>query len=461
MFENGNGNGGTVAAPRRERRQAGNEASAPAPAAAPRRRTEWFTEARFGLFIHWGLYAIPSRGEWVRLLERYKDEDYRRYFDEFNPTAYDPREWARLAKAAGQKYVVMTAKHHDGFCLFDSKLTSFKSTLCPARRDLIREYVDAFRAEGLKIGFYYSLIDWDHPGYPVDHMHPRQDDPAAKAETRDFEAYLDYFHGQVRELLTNYGKIDIIWFDFSYGTMSGETWRATKLIESIRRLHPDILVDNRLTCGHEDPGRQETGFGDFTSPEQIVPAQGVVDAKGRPMTWEACITMNETWGYKRDDRNYKSPAQLVRMLVECVSKGGNLLLNIGPDAKGRIPEPSVERLEAVGKWMRDNGASIHGCGRASLPKPDWGCYTQRGNTLYAHIFEKPVCAIPLIGLGGRVKRARLLADGSEVDMKRPWNAGPNERDAFINFPGTALPDAIDTVVEIELADGDGALSAGA
>ncbi len=415
-----------------------------------KKRCEWFVDARFGLFIHWGLYAIPSRGEWVRLLERYEDTDYHRYFDEFNPTAYNPREWAALAKTAGQRYVVMTAKHHDGFCLFDSKLTTFKSTCSPAKRDLIREYVDAFRAEGLKVGFYYSLIDWNHPGYPIDHMHPLQDNATAKAAPRHFDDYLTYFHGQVDELLKNYGKIDIIWFDFSYRNMSGETWKATELVNSIRRLHPDIIIDNRLTCGHEDPCHQETGFGDFTSPEQIIPAEGVTDSHGNPLVWEACITMNDHWGYMRDDRNYKSTTQIVRMLVESVSKGGNLLLNVGPDAKGKIPGASAERLEAIGKWMKDNSESIYGCGVSDFPKPDWGRYTQRGNVLYAHLFEKPVGAIPLIGLGKKVRRARLLSDGSEIDMKRPWNAGTNDDDAFVNLPGPDLPDPIDTVIKLEL-----------
>jgi alpha-L-fucosidase len=414
-------------------------------------RCSWFSEARFGLFIHWGLYAIPSRGEWIRSIEKYSDEDYHRYFEEFDPVCYDPRGWARAAKAAGQKYVVMTAKHHDGFCLFESKLTSFKAPCAPAGRDLIREYVEAFREEGLKIGLYYSLIDWDHPGYPVDHMHPLREKEEARAQKRDFNSYLDYFHGQVAELLTNYGKIDIMWFDFSYGSMTGETWRAAELVESIRRLHPDILIDNRLSCGHEDANFQDVGFGDFTSPEQIIPPQGVTGKNGKPLVWEACITLNDHWGYVRDDHNYKSSGQAIRMLVECVSKGGNLLLNVGPDARGRIPKASLDRLRDIGDWMDQNRASIHGCGRSDFPKPDWGRYTQKGNRLYAHIFEKPVGAIPLLGLGGKVRRARLLADGSEVDMTRPWNAGKNDGDAFLNLAGCELPDPWDTVIEIELA----------
>ena len=415
-----------------------------------KKRCTWFTESRFGLFIHWGISAIPARGEWVRGIEKIDDKTYHQYHGEFNPIAYEPKKWAAVAKAAGQKYAVMTAKHHDGYCLFDSKLTDFKLTNEPGKRDYIREYVDAFRAEGLKIGLYYSLIDWNHPGYPIDRLHPLRENEIAKQQTRNFDEYLEYFHGQVMELMKNYGKIDIMWFDFSYDSMSGEVWKATELVKAIRSINPDILIDNRLSSGHEDPFHQETGFGDFTSPEQIIPPDGVTDSKGNPLAWEACITLNDHWGYVRDDQNYKSAAQAVRMLVECVSKGGNLLLNVGPDAKGRIPKESVVRLQQVGEWMERNSASIYGCGHAEFPKPEWGRYTQRGNFLYAHLFEKPVGAIALLGLGKKIKRARMLADGSEVDLQRPWNAGKSEDDVFFNLPGPNLPDPIDTVIELEL-----------
>ena len=207
-------------------------------------RTRWFLSDRFGMFIHWGLYAIPARGEWVRSVERISNEAYQPYFDEFNPDHYDPKAWADLARQAGMKYAVLTAKHHDGFCLFDSQLTDYKSTNTPCGRDLVREYVEAFRAEGLKVGLYYSLLDWHHPDYPAygDRHHPMRDNEAYKDRPQDFSRYIEYLHGQVRELLTNYGRIDIIWFDFSYDNMSGETWKAAELVGMARSApaaHPD------------------------------------------------------------------------------------------------------------------------------------------------------------------------------------------------------------------------------
>ena len=416
------------------------------------KRTDWFVNARFGMFIHWGLYSIPARGEWVRNAESISNEAYQPYFNEFNPDHYDPKRWAALARAAGQKYAVLTAKHHDGFCLFDSALTDYKATNTPAGRDLVREYAEAMRAEGLKVGLYYSLIDWHHPHYPVagDSLHPMRNSEAVKAEPRNFDLYLEYMHGQVRELLSNYGRIDIMWFDFSYGKMEGETWRAAELVRMIRSLQPHMIIDNRLTAGHVD-SESGAGLGDFASPEQIIPAEGVVDRAGGPVPWEACITMNDNWGYSRTDHNWKSAGQIVRMLVECVSKNGNLLINVGPTARGEIPAASVERLEEVGKWMRANSAGIYGCGKAGLPKPEWGYYTRKGNTLYAHILNPPVGPVALPGLGNKVRRARLLADGSELSLSRPWMAGENTRDCFVTVGPKSCYDPIDTVIALDLA----------
>ncbi len=425
--------------------------------AARNERTRWFRQARFGMFIHWGLYAIPARSEWVRCIERISNEEYQPFFEEFNPSNYDPRAWARLARQAGMQYAVLTAKHHDGFCLFDSQLTDYKSTNTPCQRDLVREYLEAFRAEGLKVGLYYSLLDWHHPDYPAygDRFHPMRDNPDYKDRPQDFNRYLDYLHGQVRELLTNYGPIDIIWFDFSYGQMSGETWRAAELVEMARALQPGVLIDNRLS-GSGDTNRSIESLepapycGDFACPEQIIPPEGLVDEAGRPVPWEACLTLNNHWGYCAADRDYKSPHQVIHALVECVSKGGNMLLNVGPDARGEIPAESVEILKQVGDWMRRNSESIYTCDRAPLPKPEWGRYTQNGDTLYAHIFERGIGPVNLRGLDGRIRKARLLADGSEVKIGRPWNASDYAGDAFIEFPGARLPDETDTVVALEL-----------
>ncbi len=424
---------------------------------ARRNRTRWFLSDRFGMFIHWGLYAIPARGEWVRSIEKIGNEAYQRYFDEFHPTNYHPEVWARIAKSAGMKYAVLTAKHHDGFCLFDSQLTDYKSTNTRAKRDLVREYVEAFRAEGLKVGLYYSLLDWHHAHYPAygDMYHPMRDNEAYKGQSRNFSEYLDYFHGQISELLTNYGKIDIIWFDFSYAEMTGEAWRATELIHKVRALQPHILIDNRLSASGQ--GNQkfatknpEIYAGDFACPEQIIPPEGLVTEDNHSVPWEACLSLNNHWGYCAADQDYKSSRQVIHALVECVSKDGNMLLNVGPNARGEIPAESERILREVGEWMRRNGSSIHGCGRAELMKPEWGRYTRKGNLLYAHVYERGIGPINLRGLSGKIKRVRLLADGSELKLEKLWMTADYAQDAFVDFAGSRLPDVLDTVLELEL-----------
>ena len=414
---------------------------------------QWFLEDRFGMFIHWGLYAIPARGEWVRQTESIPAEAYQPFFETFNPVNYDPREWARAASAAGMKYAVMTTKHHDGFCLFDSQFTDYKAPNTPAGRDLTREYVDAFRAEGLKVGFYYSLLDSHHPDYPIagDRIHPMRNHPDYKDRTGNLGRYADYLYNQVEELMTHYGKIDIIWFDFSYDDRSGEAWKATRLVEMVRRLQPEIIIDNRL--GGNIKARQPEVFaGDFASPEQIIPPEGVVNEDGQPIPWEACITLNDHWGYAAQDKNWKSGQTLVRTLVECVSKGGNLLLNIGPTAKGEFPPECLEILDEVGQWMHANGNSIYGCGNAGMPKPEWGRFTRKGNRLYAHILDRGIGPINLRGLNNWALYARLLADDSEIRLERPWNAAEYPTDSFVTFNTAELPDNWDTVIELVLKD---------
>lgn len=427
-----------------------------------KKRAEWFLNARFGMFIHWGLYSIPARGEWIRSIEKMSKEDYAQYFEEFNPVNYGPKLWASAAKKAGMKYVVMTAKHHDGFCLFDSNLTDYKSTNTKIHKDLIKEYLEAFRAEGLKVGLYYSLLDWHHDDYPAynDRIHPMRGNEAYRNKTYDFNKYLDYMHGQIRELCTNYGHIDIMWFDFSYDNMTGEKWRAAELVNMVRILQPGIIIDNRLEASGEGFGSIKTSTpssysGDFASPEQIVPPDGITDDKGNAIPWEACITMNNSWGYTAADKMYKTPKQIIRKLVECVSKNGNVLLNVGPDSFGEFPEEAAQILKGLEKWMKKNSKSIYNCSKARFPKPEWGYYTQNKNLLYAHIFEGNIGALPLIGLKNKVKKARLLADGSEIKFCTGWNTKEFENDLFINFGpvDTAtypLPDDIDTVVELEL-----------
>lgn len=425
------------------------------------KRVEWYQKARFGMFIHWGLYAIPARGEWVRSTEEIPEEEYLPFFDEFDPVDFQPEKWAKAAKEAGMKYAVMTAKHHDGFCLFDSKLTDFKSTNTKAGKDLIREFLEAFRKEGLKAGLYYSLLDWHHPDYPHygDWHHPMRNCEETKDVERDFNRYLEYMHGQVKELCTEYGKLDIMWFDFSYGEMTGEAWKATELVNMVRSYQPDVIIDNRLEVGGEGFGSIATDnpsnfSGDFVSPEQIIPPNGLQSESGRDLVWEACITMNGHWGYCAKDKNFKPASMIIKKLVECVSKNGNMLLNVGPDAKGNIPDESLEILQGIGKWMRRNGLSVYGCKSSGLPKPENGRITRNGNKVYYHIMENAIGAVPLYGIQkDKVKAMRLLSDGSELKVSGGWCESNYPDVVFVNVSDTPyLPDEVDTVVEITFCE---------
>ena len=361
------------------------------------------------------------------------------------------------------KYAVLTAKHHDGFCLFDSALTDYKATNTKAGRDLVREFLDAFREEEIKTGLYFSIIDWHHPDFPKygDRQHPMRNCEAYRDEKINFDRYLEYMHGQVKELVTGYGKLDILWFDFSYDDMYGEKWKATELIKMVRKYQPDVIIDNRLEGGGGKHGSIATEnpliySGDFASPEQIIPPCGVRDEKGEMIPWELCATMNNHWGYCNFDYEYKPAGMLIRKLVECVSKGGNMLLNVGPDARGRIPEESVKILEEIGVWMEKNSESIYGCGISDIPKPEWGRYTQKGNTVYAHVYEAPLGALPLYGIGpDEPERIFYLADGSEMKRGEAWNTAMFTETAFVTLGEVAaytypLPDKTDTVLKIEL-----------
>jgi alpha-L-fucosidase len=425
----------------------------------------WFTEARFGLFVHWGLYAIPARAssgnglsEWIMHNERLTDDQYAEYFERFDPDLYDPRAWAKAAKAAGMKYTVLTTKHSDGFCLWDSKLTEFKATNTPAARDLVAEFVEAFRSEGLRVGFYHSLIDWHHPDFPLDGLHPQRDDLAFREanQHRDGNRYAEYLHGQVRELLTNYGAIDSVWFDFSYpqhdwGWSKGkgiEDWRSEELLALVRELQPQAVVNNRLGLD-----------GDFVTPEETQPLEWPTQ-NGERVPWEACQTLNGSWGYARDNRDWKSPELIVRTLVDAVSKGGNLLLNVGPNARGELQAEVLERLEGLATWNRLHAASIHGCSAADLIAPPDCRYTRCGSRLYLHLFAWPLSQVHLPDLAGRVAFARFLHDGSEVRL-RELTASLHDHLVSPVPPGTLTlelparrPDVIVPVIELELK-GDG------
>lgn len=426
---------------------------------AYQRRTAWYTQARFGLFLHWGLYAIPARGEWVRSYENIPADVYDQYAKEFNPRDCDMHAWMEAARDAGMKYAVLTAKHHDGFCLYDSAYTDFKSTNTPAGRDFVREFLDAARDCGLRAGLYFSLIDWRHPDFPHygDRYHPMRDNPDYGNENRNFDRYLEYLHNQVRELCTNYGKLDLLWFDFSYDHLRGDAWKATELMEMVRSLQPDVIIDNRLEVSGEGFGSlaacEPTPFhGDFVSPEQIIPPRGLVDAHGDPLVWECNCTMNNHWGYCATDHFYKPAPMLIKKLVECVSKGGNLLLNVGPDAEGRFPRESQAILKEIGAWMKENGESIYGCGPAGIEKPDYGRVTRKGNSLFFHLFENTIGPVPLFGVEKeRIDCIRRLADGSEVPLSTSWVHSDYPDLAFADLgPDPVLPDATDTVLEVRL-----------
>lgn len=413
-----------------------------------------FQNDRFGLFIHWGLYAIPARGEWVRSNEEMKEEDYIPYFQDFHPDQFNPTQWAKDAKEAGMKYAVLTAKHHDGYCLFDTKTTTWKSN-----EDYVRLFLDAFRKEGLKVGLYYSLLDWHHPDYPhyKDKHHPLRNDSTCTNENRNFDTYLSYMHTQIQELLTNYGKLDIMWFDFSYDTMRKDVWDADKIVTMARQYQPDMIIDNRLegdgihpgTIMDENPSKTS---GDFTSPEQMIPPYGIVNKAGKDIPWEACLTMNEHWGYCAKDTNYKSSKLIIRTLVECVSKGGNMILNVGPDARGNFPKQSRKILQEIHAWMEENSASIYGCTKSELEKPEWGRYTQKGNVIYAHILEESIFDIPVHIQKDKILKVRRLSDGSEIQIQTPWNAESYPDYTFLNVDTLhhQCPDSIDTVLEITL-----------
>lgn len=403
------------------------------------KRMEWWTNARFGMFIHWGLYSLPARHEWVKNYEKMTNEQYQKYFDLFDPDLFNPKEWARQAKAAGMKYAVLTTKHHEGFCLFDSKLTDYKATNTPAARDLVREYVDAFRAEGLKIGFYYSLIDWHHPDFPIDRVHPQSPKDAAEYETlnkdRDMSKYRKYLYGQVKELMSNYGKIDYLFFDFSFPGKNGkghDDWDSENLLKMVRQLQPGILVNDRL-----DLMDVEGGW-DFQTPEQFKVSKWP-EYKGKRIPWETCQTFSGSWGYHRDENTWKDNKQLLELLIESVSKGGNLLLNVGPTSRGTFDYRAIERLNGMGEWMKVNNRSIYGCTEAptefKAPDNTLLTYNPKTNRLYIHLLAYPLQNLILPGFNDKVKYAQFLHDGSEIKMapsRGAW-AGETTPPADINL----------------------------
>jgi alpha-L-fucosidase len=374
-------------------------------------RMAWWREARFGMFIHWGLYAIPAGewgdetryGEWIMNNAQIPVETYEQFVPQFNPVDFDADEWVLAAKDAGLRYIVITTKHHDGFCLFDSKHTDYDIMSTPFRRDIMSELAGACRRHGMRLGWYHSIMDWHHPDYL-----PRRGWEDRSDEDADYERYVAYMRDQVTELLTEYGDIAVMWFDGQWeGTWTHEHGQA--LYELCRQLQPAVIVNNRVDKG-SSLGRHPKYRGDYGTPEQHIPDTGLPGAD-----WETCMTMNRHWGYNARDDDYKSTTTLIRNLIDIASKGGNYLLNVGPMADGRFPAMSVERLREIGDWMDVNGASIYGTQASPLEAPSWGRCTARmqdgRTTVYLHVFDWPQDgALRLANLGSDVERACMLAD---------------------------------------------------
>ena len=412
---------------------------------------------RFGMCIFWGLYSLAARHEWVQSNEEMSDEDYKRYFDHFEPDLYDPHAWARAAKEAGMKYVLICTKHHDGFCLWDTKTTDFKVTNTPYGRDVLTPMVNAFRDEGLAIYFYFSLIDWHHPDFPVDVNHPMRNNPQFRelVKNRDIRNYIPIMFGQVEELLTQFGQIGMFFPDFSYPGEDGKgrsDWQSEELVKLVRRLQPNILINDRLDLLDTDWGW------DFRTPEQIIPRNWPIVAN-QQVHWEAYQTFSKSWGYHRDEASWKSVRQCVELLIDTVSNGGNLTLNVGPTARGEFDARTMDRLSGIGKWMRYQGRSIYGCTQApeTIKTPD-NCiltYNSSLNRLYVHVLVWPSDVLHLDGLAGRVKYAQLLNDASEI---RPFYTHiPNNEllmglstDTYSLALPTERPDVAVPVIELFL-----------
>lgn len=377
--------------------------------------TSWFVHDRFGMFIHWGLYALPARHEWVQSREEISPETYAPYFEHFNPTQYDPAQWAKAARAAGMKYVVVTTKHHEGFCLFETQHTDYKASNTPYGKDLIRPLVDAFRAEGLRIGFYYSIIDWHHPDFPIDVFHPLRNHPDVQKlnQGRDMRRYAEYMRGQVRELLTQYGTIDIMWFDFSYPGRDykglpgkgHKDWESEALVKVVRELQPKIILDNRLDLPRD--------MADVHTPEQFQPRTWV-HVDGEPVVWETCQTLSGSWGYHRDEDTWKSSEQLIQMLINSVACGGNLLMNVGPTSRGGLDYRAMDALAVYRDWMALNADSIYGCTQSEFSAPQDCRLTQNGRRLFVHVYAWPFRHLHFDGIAGKVKYAQFMHDGSEI-----------------------------------------------
>ena len=413
-------------------------------------RMAWFNEARFGLFIHWGVYSVPAGewqgktnyGEWFMEETKMPVSQYEQFAKQFNPVKFDARAWVRMARDAGMKYIVITSKHHDGFGIYPSQQTDWCIKSTPFPRDPLKELAAACKAEGLRLCFYHSIMDWHHPDWGT----RRAWNDKAPATPPDMDRYVTFMKGQLRELLTGYGPIGILWFDGEWE----QPWtheRGVDLYNYVRGLQPKIIVNNRVGKGRSGMGGMDKGqgVGDYGTPEQEIPPTGF----GPGVSWESCMTMNNHWGYNKNDQHWKSTETLVRNLIDCASKGGNYLLNVGPTSEGLFPDASVQRLAEIGRWMKVNRESIYGTKASPFPKLPWGRCTQRAlgrdrTRLYLHVYSWPSDGQLLVpGLRNGVKSAGLLATGARLK----WETTPEGVE--VRVPGQA-PDAISSTVVLTI-----------
>jgi len=413
-------------------------------------RMEWWQDARFGMFIHWGLYAIPAgewngetnHGEWIRTTAQIPIEVYDTLIDYFNPVKFDAEYWVKMAKDAGMKYIVITSKHHDGFCLFDSEYTDFDVMGSPFKRDIMKELAKECEKAGVKMCWYHSIMDWHHPDY----MPRRGWETDRSAEGADLDRYIQYMKNQLSELVGDYGEIGVLWFDGEWES----TWNheyGQEVYDYVRSLQPNIIINNRVDVGRggmEGLTREGEYAGDFGTPEQEIPATGLPD-----VDWETCMTMNDHWGYNEKNKNWKSTEDLIRKLADISSKGGNFLLNVGPKADGTFPDESISRLKEIGEWMGVNGESIYGTSASPFKSLEWGRCTQKTSgkdtRLYLHVFEWPVNGKLLVpGIFNIPEKAFLLSKpGANLGFERV-------EDAIVIDVPMEMPDAKNSVIVLDI-----------
>jgi alpha-L-fucosidase len=415
------------------------------PAATQSERTGWWRDAKFGMFIHWGIFAIPGRGEWVQWNEQIPCNEYAKLKDEFNPTNFTPATWAQLAKSAGMKYMVLTSRHHDGFALFDDGTNEFTATHSAAHRDFVAEYVKAVRAAGLRVGLYYSPLDWRFPGYILPDI-----------QRQSAEAMRDQYHRQMKELLSNYGKLDVLWFDggetdwLSFGgkwqgaewmkrptdpTQKGKytehykggfSWQHDEVYKMLRELQPDLVINGRADMPEDFHSREGWGaLGDFDNQS----------------AWELCIPMAGAWGYSRNAK-VKPLADYIQLLANVAGRDGNLLMNVGPDRNGKVDDAQVSRLHEIGAWLEKYGESIYTTRGGPFLPADWGVSTFRGNTIYLHILKWTGDKLTLPNIPAKVLSTAALTGGTAKFSQ-------TDKGIEISLPAADRAE-MDTIVKLEL-----------